>query len=72
MKIQFPLSFSGISIWLAAMAIILLITEAFVSPYYGQTSILIQKGRLRKAALVLGILFILTIIMQILLKVAPF
>jgi len=62
---QFPLSFWDISLWLALMAIILLITNELISPYYGQTNLNINKRKLKTAALTLGILFLLTVIIRI-------
>jgi len=62
---QFPLSFWDISLWLALMAIILLITAELISPYYGQTNLNINKRKLKTAALTLGILFLLTVIIRI-------
>jgi len=63
---QFPLNFWDISLWLAITAIILLITAELISPYYGQTNLLINKGRLKTAALTLGIVFFLTALIRIL------
>jgi Ni,Fe-hydrogenase I cytochrome b subunit len=62
---QFPLSFSDIILWLAITAIILLATSELISPYYGKTNLLIDKNRLRLAALGVGIVFIVTILVQI-------
>jgi hypothetical protein len=61
---SFPLSFSDISVWLASTSIILLITTELVSPYYGQTKLLINKKRLKNIALALGILFLITIVIN--------
>lgn len=61
---QFPLGFSEISLWLAIMAILVLTTAELISLYHGQTNILVDKGRLRKAAFALGTLFILTILIM--------
>jgi len=58
---DFPLSFWDISLWLAVTAIILLIASELVSPHYGRTSILINKNRLRNAALAMSILFLITV-----------
>ena len=58
---DFPLSFWDISLWLAITAIILLITSELISPHYGRTSILINKNRLRNAALAMSILFLITV-----------
>jgi len=62
---QFPLSFSDITLWLAITAIILLATSELISPYYGKTNLIIDKNRLRLAALGVGIIFIVSILAQI-------
>lgn len=62
---EFPLSFWDLSLWLAITAIILLATSELVSPYYGQTGLLINKRRLRNAALTMGILFLFTVAIRI-------
>jgi len=69
--LQLPLNFSDLTLWLAITSIILLATSELISPYYGKTSLLIEKKRLRSAALTTGIIFILAIIIQIYLM-APF
>ena len=61
---QFPLSFWDISLWLAVTAIILLVTSELISPYYGKSKALINKQRLRNAALIVGILFLITVIIR--------
>lgn len=60
-----PLSFWDLSLWLAVTAIILLVTSELLSPYYGRTSIIINKKRLRTVALFLGILFMLTVVIRV-------
>jgi len=62
---NFPLSFWDISLWLAVTAIILLTTSELISPYYGKTNLLINKKRLRTAALTMGILFLITVAIRI-------
>jgi len=62
---QFPLNFWDINLWLAVTAIILLITAELISPYYGQTNLLINKKKLKKAALIVGILFLITIAIRV-------
>lgn len=57
---QFPLSFWDTSLWLAVTAIILLVTAELIPPQYEKTSLIDQK-KLEKAALTLGILFLITI-----------
>ena len=62
---QFPLNFLDISIWLAVTAIILLTTAELISPYYGKTNLLVNKKRLKRAALIMGTLFLITVAIQI-------
>ena len=62
---NFPLNFWDISLWLAVTAIILLITSELISPYYGKTNLLINKKRLKNAALATGILFLITVAIRI-------
>jgi len=61
----FPLTFWDISLWLAVTAIILLATSELISPHYGKTSLIIEKRRLRQAALLLGTLFTITVLTRI-------
>jgi len=61
LNLNFPLSLSEISLWLAAVAIILLIASELSAP----SNILINKKRLRFAALILGLGFMVTVIMRI-------
>lgn len=62
---QFPLDFWDISLWLAVTSIILLATSELLSPYYGQTNLLINRKRLKQISLVLGMLFLLTVAIRI-------
>ena len=62
---DFPLSFSDISLWLAITAVILLVTSELISPYYGKTNLLINKKRLRNAALTVSTLFLVTVAVRI-------
>jgi hypothetical protein len=62
---NFPLSFWDVSMWLAVTAIILLITSELISPYYGKTNLLINKKRLKNVALVISILFLITVVIRI-------
>jgi len=64
-KTQFPLSFWDISLWLAVIAIILLVTSEVISPYYGKSKIPINKKNLRNAALIIGVLFLATVIIRV-------
>jgi len=62
---DFPLGFWDISLWLAITAIILLITSELIRPYYGKINILINKKRLKNAALTVSILFLATVAIRI-------
>lgn len=57
---QFPLNFWDLNLLLAVLALILLITAELISPYYGQSNLLLNKKRLRNVALAMGMLFIIT------------
>jgi len=62
---RFPLDFWDISLWLAITSIILLITAELTSPYHGQTNLLIDKKKLRKTAIIMGIFFLITVAIRI-------
>ena len=62
---QFPLSFWDLSLWIAVTAIILLITAELTSPYNTQANLIINNNRLEKAALTMGILFLITVAIHI-------
>lgn len=63
---NFPLSLSDIGLWLAVMAIILLVTsEVLISPTGPLRNVAIDKNRLRLLALALGLAFMVIIVMRI-------
>lgn len=62
---SFPLSIFDISLWLAVMAIILLITSELLSSAEYLRNIVIDKKRLRLVALALGVGFIVTVIIRV-------
>ncbi|MEM2971702.1 MAG: hypothetical protein QW270_04690 [Candidatus Bathyarchaeia archaeon] len=63
---SFPMSMSEISLWLAVMAIILLITSEILSSATEYSrNLVIEKKRLRLVALALGIGFMATVIMRV-------
>lgn len=67
---QFPLSMSDISLWIAVSAIILLITSELLSSSSGAFGdFVIDKNRLRLAALALGVAFMVTVLIR---AIAPF
>ena len=62
---RFPLNLWDISLLLAITAIILLVTSELLSPYYGKTSLRINKTKLKNAALTTSILFLLTVAIRV-------
>lgn len=63
---EFPLSLLDISIWIAVMAIILLVTSELLTSYSGCFGdFLIDKKHMRLAALILGVAFIVIVILRI-------
>ena len=62
---QIPIGFHDINILLAILAIILLATSELINPYYGQTGLVIDKGRLRRVSLILGLLFLSTVALRV-------
>jgi hypothetical protein len=60
-----PLSFWGISLWLAATATILLITVQLISSYDGPATILVDTKKLKYAASAMGLLFLATVFISI-------
>ncbi|MEM2969139.1 MAG: hypothetical protein QXJ76_07565 [Candidatus Bathyarchaeia archaeon] len=61
---NFPMTSSDISLWLAVMAIILLIASEIVSSIT-EPQIMIDKKRLRFVALALGLGFMVTVVMRV-------
>jgi len=62
---QIPLSFWDFGLWLAVVAIILLATAEIISSYNGEATIFIEKSRLEKAALILGLIFIFIVAIRV-------
>jgi hypothetical protein len=62
---QIPLDFWNISLWLAVTGIILLITVQLALAYEGKASILINLKRLKTTALVIGVVFLVTVALRI-------
>lgn len=62
---RFPLTIWDISLWIAVTAIILLITSELIAPYSSYFGdFVIEKTRLRLAAIILGVAFILSTILR--------
>jgi len=62
---QFPLSIRDISLWLAVTSLILLVTSELTSPRYGSASFLINKKALKNVAIIIAILFLITVLIGI-------
>jgi len=62
---QITLDFWNISLWLAVSGIILLITAQLVSAYDGKATLLIDQRKLKTAAVIMGILFLVTVAIRI-------
>jgi len=63
---NFPMSMSDISLWLAVMAIILLISsDILTSTTEHSGNVVIDKKRLRLVAIALGLGFMATVVMRV-------
>lgn len=62
---QIPLDFWNVSLWFAVSGIILLITAQLASAYDGNATILIDQRKLKNTAMVMGVLFLVTVAMRI-------
>jgi hypothetical protein len=63
---QLPvLNFLDVSLFLAIGAIILLITLELTSPYHGITRLTVNRRRLRTVAVIVGVLFLVTVSMRV-------
>jgi len=63
---RFPLDLWDISLWIAVTAILLLITSELLAPYsdyFGD--FVIDKTRIRLAALLLGAVFMVTVLIRV-------
>jgi hypothetical protein len=64
-EMNFPLEFLDIGIWLIWTAIILLITAELIPPRYGEINLVIDRKKLRGAALITTGLSLVAIIIRI-------
>lgn len=62
---QLPFDFWNVSLFFAVTGIILLITAQLASAYEGKATILVDQRKLRTMALVMGMLFLATIVIRI-------
>jgi uncharacterized RDD family membrane protein YckC len=63
-----PLTMGSLSLWAAVMSVFLLTASELLSPIYARTGILINRRRLRIAAMLLVTLFLASVAYQILLS----
>ncbi|MGB9841314.1 MAG: hypothetical protein ACPLKZ_01165 [Candidatus Bathyarchaeales archaeon] len=69
---NFPLNFWDISLLLAIIALILLVTSEMLSPYHGKVNVLINKKKLKNTAIAIAILFLFTVAIRVIsILIAP-
>jgi len=62
---QIPLDFYNVSLWFAVTGLILFITAQMVSAYDGNGTILIDQRKLKGIAIVIGALFLVTVVIRL-------
>ena len=62
---QIPLDFYNVSLWFAVTGLVLLITAQLASAYDGNATILIDQRKLKNTAIVIGVLFLVTVAIRI-------
>lgn len=62
---QIPLDFWNVSLLFAVTGVILLITAQLASAYDGNATLLIDQRKLKNTAIVMGVLFLVTVAMRI-------
>ena len=62
---MFPLNLWDVSLLVAVIAIILLVSSEMLSSYYGKVNILIDKKKLKSATLVVAAVFLVTLALRI-------
>ena len=66
---MFPLDLWDLSLFLAVMALMLMITSKLLLPHSVNPKILINKKRLEKAAILIASLFLMTVLWRIITSV---
>lgn len=59
-----PLTFSDLSLLLAVLALVFLIVAELTPSSYGRTNVLINRKKLFNAAIVVGVLFLMTVVIR--------
>jgi len=67
----FPITLGGMSLWSGVMSVLILIASEAVSPLYGRTGLLLNRKRLRIAALLLITVFIIATASQLIISQQP-
>jgi len=62
---KFPLDIWDVSLLLAIVAVILIVTSVSLSTPYGKANILVNRKRLKNAAIAVSILFLATLVIRI-------
>ena len=62
---RFPLGFDDVSILLVVLSVILLVTSEFMNPLNSKINFVLDKKRLRRTALALSFLFLITLVIRI-------
>lgn len=60
-----PLTFNNFSLLIAVATISLLFVAEILSPYYGQTTLLINKKKFKNAALITGFVFLIFVSVRV-------
>lgn len=66
-----PISLGSVSLWTAIMSVFLMTGSELLSPIYSRTGILLNRRRLRIAALILVVIFLISTGYQIALSMSP-
>jgi uncharacterized protein (DUF2141 family) len=61
----FPLSTSDITLLFAVTALTLALTSEFLSEYYGKLNVFISKKRVRNAAVVFSVFFMISLALRL-------
>lgn len=62
---RFPVSYEELRLWIAMVAVILLTTSELLSVAYGRTNIYVNRDRLKRVSQMLGLLVLLSFLVQI-------
>ena len=62
---RFPLGFDDVSILLVVLSVILLVASEFMNPLNSKINFVLDKKRLRRTALALSFLFLITLVIRI-------